>query len=323
MPHEASFSRMGARVSLPDEWSNAPFSRAEAVGSGFSDKRIRSRALARPFHGVRSQPEQALEVDGLCRAWFVKPTARGVVAGATAMQLFGLPVPSRLAGSEIEIAVKLSSRSRPKDRNVAALRVNDRMWNTIEVDGIPVLHPVVAWATLARRLNLKEAVVLGDALVTSNENYPGLRVPRPIATLEELEQVSSLMGSAPGVILVRHAVPRVRERVASRMETELRLLLEDSGLPGAEVNAVIRDEAGAFLAEGDLVYRQQRVVVEYQGDHHRTDPRQFQSDVRRRRRLNAAGWTVVEVTIADIRKAPGRVVNDVRRALDAGGAPTR
>ena len=88
------------------------------------------------------------------------------------------------------------------------------------------------------------------------------------------------------------------------MGSMLRLLLVDAGLPEPEVNVRLLAPDGSFLAEGDLVYRSARLVLEYEGEHHRTDKKVFRSDIRRRERYEDAGWSVIRVT-ADDMDVPG------------------
>lgn len=77
-------------------------------------------------------------------------------------------------------------------------------------------------------------------------------------------------------------------------------MLVDGGLPEPEVNHVLLDERGHFVAEGDLVYPRARVWIEYEGDGHRTDKRQFRKDLRRYEQLQDLGWRVVRVTADDL-----------------------
>jgi very-short-patch-repair endonuclease len=67
-----------------------------------------------------------------------------------------------------------------------------------------------------------------------------------------------------------------------------------SGLPEPELNPRLY-RAGRFLARADLVYRAQRVIVEYDGEKHRTDDRQYDRDLVRLDALRDAGWTIVQV----------------------------
>lgn len=68
------------------------------------------------------------------------------------------------------------------------------------------------------------------------------------------------------------------------METRARLTFVDSGFPEPEVSSPLTDPTGEWLAEGDLVWRRQRVVGEYQGEHH-AGRRQRSEDALRRATL--------------------------------------
>jgi len=100
----------------------------------------------------------------------------------------------------------------------------------------------------------------------------------------------------------------------SPMETRLRLVLVDGGLPRPVTQLVVWDGSGRFVARVDLAYEDRRLAIEYDGDHHR-DRATFQRDLRRQNALQACGWTVLRFTAADIYGDPGRVVAIVRAAL--------
>jgi hypothetical protein len=78
------------------------------------------------------------------------------------------------------------------------------------------------------------------------------------------------------------------------------VILVLAGLPEPELNVRIYDRAGWFLGEGDLVHRSARLVLEYEGDHHRTDQAQWRKDLLRRERFEDAGWSVLRVTGDDL-----------------------
>jgi very-short-patch-repair endonuclease len=59
-----------------------------------------------------------------------------------------------------------------------------------------------------------------------------------------------------------------------------------------------------------------KVAVEYDGDHHRTNRRQYAKDQWRLRKLEALGWVVLRVIADD---DPGDVVRRVRAALARRG----
>ncbi|WP_229055067.1 DUF559 domain-containing protein [Aeromicrobium sp. Leaf350] len=117
-----------------------------------------------------------------------------------------------------------------------------------------------------------------------------------------------------GVRRARRVVKLVRDRVGSPRESDLRWWMHRAGLPEPEVNVDIIDGTGRWLARGDLVYRRQKVLVEYDGWQHERDAQQRQWDHLRREQLEAAGWRVIVVTSADMEK-PHLVIARIRQAL--------
>jgi very-short-patch-repair endonuclease len=68
---------------------------------------------------------------------------------------------------------------------------------------------------------------------------------------------------------------------------------------------VINDrESGQWLSDSDFVWRNQRVVAEFDGDHHRTDRRQWQNDVARCQNLQDEGCAFMQPTYASVMVHP-------------------
>ena len=61
----------------------------------------------------------------------------------------------------------------------------------------------------------------------------------------------------------------------------------------------------------DLGWEDIKVAVEYEGDHHRTDRRQFNRDIARFEATAELGWIVVRVTVEDV---PGGILRRVAAA---------
>nr|WP_254071882.1 DUF559 domain-containing protein [Rathayibacter sp. VKM Ac-2857] len=99
------------------------------------------------------------------------------------------------------------------------------------------------------------------------------------------------------------------------METLLRLLLIRAGLPEPELNVELYDADGHFVARVDLLYRDQRVVVEYDGDHHRTDKRQYERDIARSEAIQALGYQHLRIRASGVHDDPEATAARVRRAL--------
>jgi hypothetical protein len=91
------------------------------------------------------------------------------------------------------------------------------------------------------------------------------------------------------------AILLIRPGAESRPESLLRLSIMDAGLLEPEVNPDIFNSAGRFLGRGDLVYRRWQLIVEYAGEHHHTDSRQYDRDILRLENLARHGWQVVRI----------------------------
>ena len=116
---------------------------------------------------------------------------------------------------------------------------------------------------------------------------------------------------------MRRAAALVRDRVDSPPESRLRLCLVLAGLPEPVCNLDLGDET-FFIATPDLAYLVHRLLLEYEGDHHRTDRAQWQKDIKRERQLRKAGYEVLRVTAETLRH-PRELVADVHALLLKAG----
>ena len=110
----------------------------------------------------------------------------------------------------------------------------------------------------------------------------------------------------------------MRTGASSRREAWLRLILIDAGLPEPVLDYDVLDDDGRFVACLDLAYPALKIGIEYDGDHHRTDPVQWARDVDRLDRLAEEGWRVIRATKRHIFTMSGVVVvQRVRTAIEA------
>ncbi|MCW2690667.1 MAG: hypothetical protein JWR37_5557 [Mycobacterium sp.] len=96
----------------------------------------------------------------------------------------------------------------------------------------------------------------------------------------------------------------------SPKESWLRLILIDAGLPPLVTQIEVR--LGTAVAYLDMGWEDPMVAVEYDGDQHRTDRRQYVKDINRAEMLQRLGWIVVRAIAED---RPAVIVGRVRRAL--------
>ena len=117
---------------------------------------------------------------------------------------------------------------------------------------------------------------------------------------------------ARGLRKLETALEFVDAGAQSPRETYLRLLLIQAGLPRPQTQIpVIMDDETYYL---DMGWEDCMVAVEYDGEHHRTDPLQYRKDIRRQEALQRLEWIVIRVVAGD---HPAATLRRVRRALEA------
>ncbi len=261
---------------------------------------MRGHRFEAPTRGVRVLVDGTHDLTSRCLAI---ACARPDIAfsGPTAAALQRLPLPRQWDTSPIEVRAPEGHRA-PRRVGVigrTGLRAADVQ---VLASGLRVVRAETTWADLGGRLTLPDLVALGDAVLARG------------ATHAALGRAAETPASRRGVRRLRQALPLLDSRSGSPMESRLRVLLVGSGLPAPAVNRDIVED-GVWLARPDLSYPQWRIAVEYEGDHHRTDRRQWLRDKERRRLLEDHGWIVIEVTVRDFVEAPERLVERVRRAI--------
>ncbi|UYK40294.1 DUF559 domain-containing protein [Microbacterium terricola] len=265
---------------------------------------------------IRDLAEQGVEPWLLLRQQVIQRAryeqARLAVGAAfshtTAAAVHGFPLRARhLRMSELHITT-YSDAARRRHRGVTVHPL-PRDERRVMVDGLLVTHPIDTWCALSAMLSLDELVEIGDHLV---------RRQHPVASLDQLREAVRRYAGRHGAKVLRMAVDLVRERTDSSRETSLRLDLVRAGLPEPAINVSVRDQQGRHIKLGDMVYEQQRVLVEYDGEQHRTSSHQYHKDARDLERAISAGWLVIRVRRHD--RDPREVAARVRAALRSRGA---
>lgn len=314
---------MPPRQELPDWLRSQPFT---AFDHSLKRGRMSGPDIVPMFHGVRTvvggpgdwrhmADDEALRVR--CRA-LLRVTPDGTFfGGITAARLWGLPLPPKDLHDECLHTI-LWYPGQPTNRaGIIGRQINDWNAHRIEIDGLPTIDLPTLFCHLGMLLSEPDLVAVGDAMVL-RPVFPRAGPARPYATIDALRERVSLY-KVRGKRRAARALEQIRQGAESRPETLVRLLLVEAGFPEPELNVRLHDRFGTELARVDLLFREFRVVVEYDGDQHRTDKHQFDRDLGRLDDLAAVGWRVVRIGARSLFRDPQDAVNRVWRALVDGG----
>jgi hypothetical protein len=292
---------------MPDEHPAAPFLVTADGGGELTRTQARHPSLELTSRGVRL-PRQA--ADGIRARWLAAQLPlrpESVLSHTTAALVHRLPLPRALEGG-VPVHVTTPRESpRPRRRDIVTHHARLPPEDVRRVGDLRVTSPERTYVDMAAILGFADLVACGDIVLRDHGASP-----------EALLLVAEARLRYPGRPRAVAAVGWLDARSASPRESHLRVLLRRAGLPRPEVNGLITDEHSGFLAIGDLVFRRERVVVEYDGEVH-APMAQRARDAARRALLREHGWIVVEVVGADMHY-PARVVARVRAALRDGRA---
>lgn len=283
-----------------------PLAVREARALGHTEKRLRGPTVRRPFHGVVAT-ETPSRLDDWCRAYLAVAPPGAFFSGPTAAALHGLPL-ARLP-SGLHVSVPAPARA-PRRLGIRGHSVRVAFGDVIVEDGLPVSSLPRAWCELAGIVTVEELVVVGDAVARRCTGRDRLRELR--GALDR----SVIRRGRPDLL---QAFALLDPRAESPQESRLRFRLASGGVLGFASNLPIRTASGSDY-RGDLVFPERRVILEYQGDHHR-EREQYRRDLRRHLDLQADGWTIVELGPDDLAD-PGlarRVRAILDRAVHRGG----
>ncbi len=300
------------RVPLPEDLAGGPFTVGQARSVGLRHCDLRGHGLHRPTHAVRTTAAPAT-LRELAAAFAVALPPDAAFSHVTAALLLGLPLPAALEAQVALDVVRPTGRGQVRRRGCLGHRGLEAR-ETVRVAGVPVVGPADTWVDLGevlhRGLVLDDLVVAGDAVA----NRPG--------GVAAMATVLSGRGRPRGKRVLESALSLVRPGVRSPMETRSRLMFVRAGFPEPEVNGTVRDGSGEWILEGDLVWREQRVVGEYQGEDHSSRARRS-ADAHRAGLASDEDWTVIELFAEDVHRAPRRRATLRRFAAALGLDPGR
>ena len=279
---------------MPQELARQPFTVAATRAAGVSWKVLQGQRFIRLGRGAYLRRDGLTAEASLVMGVLLTVPPETLVTGVSGLRLLGVEV-----GSPEPLRFVTTHPRQVRRKGVRVTRVA-----TLPPRLGSVAVAEYCWVVAAQDLNLIELVTAGDWLLRAELTT----LPRLTAYLD----VCSMRGIAPA----REAIALVRERVDSVRETWLRLCLIFAGLPMPGCNPTVRGVRG--YGRVDLVYLEYRVLIEYEGDQHRGDRRQWNRDIDRYDDFTAAGFIVVRIT-ADRARYPRLVVRRIYEAIRAGG----
>jgi hypothetical protein len=272
-----------------------PFLGSEALTAGvLTPYELRSRYVA-VHKDVYMPRDAALTAMLRAKACWLRSRRRGILAGYSASALHG----AKWIDPTLPAAIIDTNR-----HTVAGVQTWEER---IDIDEIEILGdmrvttPARTALDLARRLPLGVAVAAVDALTQATD-----------LKMADIELLVDRYSGRRGVRAARAALALVDGGAQSPKETWLRLLLMRAGFPRPQTQIVVRNEWGWREAYLDMGWEDIKVAVEYDGDQHRSDRRQYVKDIRRLEMLDQRyGWLVVRVVAED---HPDDVIRRVREA---------
>lgn len=219
----------------------------------------------------------------------------GVLAGLTAARLYG----AKWIDDEAPVELIWSNARPPSGLRVFKERLTDGergLWA-----GLPVTTVPRTAYDIGRRGRLCDAVARLDALGNA-----------AAFSVESVAQLADAHRGARGVRQLRAALTLYDAGAQSPQETWLRLLVVDAGFPKPRTQIPV-SVGGRVKYYLDMGWDDPKVAIEYDGDHHRTDRRQFNRDIVRLEELADLGWIVVRIAAGTARRD---IVARLQRARD-------
>jgi hypothetical protein len=280
---------------LTPDFTGGPFTVAAARSAGISRRTLRGQRFRSPHRGTRVLAGAVTdERTAVAAALLVLPTGT-LATGITGLRVLGVEIGT---AEPLRFVAAHPRQIRRPGIRVTRVAVVPEAWDDL------VVVPEHCWMVAALELNLLDLVIAGDWLLR-------LRL-----TSRRLLTAYACTSRSRGAGAARPALELIRERVDSPRESWLRICLVLAGLPTPECNPTIR--ASGILARVDLVYRQFRILIEYEGDQHRVDKTQWNLDIDRQESFTRDGWTIYRVTARRARH-PREVVQRVYQLLVEAG----
>lgn len=277
-----------------------PATRAMAHAAGIGDRHLQHPEVERLSRDTYLPRVLAGDLRQRLAAVLLTAPHGAVLSHKTAAALWRLEIPLERSGDRrIDLIVPASSRAESRaDRRVHRIAIAED--EVTRYESLSVTVPARTWRDLAAVLQPPALLAVTDQLLAGGCTSAALQ--------EQLDRRPNGRGSARA----RTVLPHADRRSGSPMESVLRWLLHEAGVPAPDLQHAIWTPVAVF--HPDLAWPDRKVLVEFDGDGHR-DRRVFVDDLRRQNALVAAGWTVLRFSSADVLGRPDEVIAAILRAL--------
>ncbi|MGB8403827.1 MAG: type IV toxin-antitoxin system AbiEi family antitoxin domain-containing protein [Mycobacterium sp.] len=262
---------------------------------------LRKGAIVRVCHGIYSLgiPDTA----GRLAAFDLSVGKSLVACMSTAADLYGFGIES----SDCVHVLDPGVRVRPK----LGLMVHQRVGAPLQrVGGRLTTAPAWTAIELARSLARPRALATLDAALRCGA-----------CTLADVDAALRQQHGRRGVVKVRELLPLADARAESPMESEMRLVFIDGGLPTPELQYEIVDRSGQVWRV-DFAWPGYKVAAEYDSVDWHANTAAFKHDRMKAARLQECGWASVPAVVDDVRRYPddlcARIVRQFEQAALAG-----
>lgn len=274
-----------------------PFTRSQLREAGIDPRSLRGKRYVQLVRNVWVRSDHVNDLSLLRAALLIHPEG-AFASHVSAADVLGLPVPAH-AFAHVTVFDHEDRRFRHRIKPHVTKRPRKVIW----VDGIPTTDPIMTFIDCAGLLGLVDMVILGDAIVKKYKIEPR----RLVAACQRSTDYHAKKALFAALF--------VRKGVDSPMETRLRMLIVLAGLPEPKVNLVRRWPNGDWKRRHELVYEGIKLIIEFDGRHHLTDDRQWQSDLKRREELDDDGYRILVFTHRDVYVLPERMLRRIHRQL--------
>jgi very-short-patch-repair endonuclease len=272
-----------------------PFIGSEAVAAGTLTKSQLAACCRRLFPDVYVERDVAVTAELRAKAGWLWTGKRGVVAGFAAAALHG----SKWVDDAVVVELLHDNWRSPAGILPHADRIDEDEISV--VTGVPVTTPARTALDFGCWYPTMTAVAGIDALARAIE-----------IKAADVELLIRRYSRRRGIARARRAIELFDAGAQSPKESWLRVVLVQAGLPRPKTQIPVCDEFGKAIAYLDMGWEDVKVAVEYDGEQHRGDRRQYTWDIRRLEMLERLGWIVVRVVAGD---RPAEIVSRVRAAL--------